>query len=113
MNHLREVLQPLIIAARTPAALAGLALELRALAEELEARAAALIHERGRAPADRLGTGAHMQRGPGRQPAEYIRIQRFAKAPRRGDARDGGEQRAACGRLMGHWVECCPVVPLV
>ncbi len=83
----RDALKAQIVAARTPAALAGLAVELRQLADELDARAAALRHERERATAKRL-TGDHIKRGPGRHPADFIRIERIAPPPRRGDSRD-------------------------
>lgn len=62
--------------------------ELRQLADELDARAAALRHDRERGPAKRLSTGDHIKRGPGRQPADFIRIERIAPPARRGDSRD-------------------------
>lgn len=84
----RDQLAPLIIAAKTPAALAALADELRQLADQLDGRAAALRHDRERPPDKRLSRGAHMQAGPGRQPADFVRIERIAPPARRGDSRD-------------------------
>lgn len=95
----REILRPLIIAARTPAALAGLAIELHHLADELEARASALRHDRERPPAQRLSRGEHLARGPGRQPTDFIRIERTARPQRRGDSRDPNVERALLQRF--------------
>lgn len=70
---IRDALKAQLVAARTPSALAGLALELRQLADELDARAAALRRQQARPAAERVTT-RKPHAGPGRAPSTFVRI---------------------------------------
>lgn len=73
----RDILQALIIAAKTPAALSSLAVELRELADELDARATAQRRQQAKPPEQRLKAGKG-----GRPSKPWIEVQHRA----RGDA---------------------------
>ena len=69
----RDTLKAEIVAARSPAALAGLALELRQLADELDERAAALRRQDAKPSAERA-TPRKRHAGPGRAPSAFVRV---------------------------------------
>ncbi len=70
---IRDALKAAIVAARTPAALAGLAVELRQLADELDARAAALRRQDAKPVAERAAP-RKPHAGPGRAPSAFVRM---------------------------------------